>query len=205
MPKIIPIVEGYGEINAVPILIRRILQERFQRYDWSVGVPKRAHGLPILRQELEKYISYAEKEEDIAGILILLDLDDGCPKDKALSLAAAVRGLYHHVPVAIVLAHREYEAWFLASIESLKEQYELPSEITAPPDAESIRGAKQWITDHMPPGRIYKETTHQPAMSALFDLDLAASRSRSFRRLVSAIAQILNASEDSNEVTPNLA
>jgi hypothetical protein len=32
MPKIVPIVEGAGEVNAVPILCTKLLYER-QRYD----------------------------------------------------------------------------------------------------------------------------------------------------------------------------
>jgi len=44
-------------------------------------------------------------------------LDDGCPAEEAAELAEQVRGLYLRSPVAIVFAHREYEAWFLASME----------------------------------------------------------------------------------------
>jgi hypothetical protein len=205
MPKIIPIIEGDGEIEAVPILLRRILTERLLRYDWTVSTPKQAHSLPVLRRDLEKYIRYAESEPGSAGILIILDLDDGCPKDEALSLASAVRELYHRVPVAIVLAHKEYEAWFLAGIESLAGQHNLSLKITAPPNCEDIRDAKRWISEHMPPGKIYKETTHQAAMSACFDLEHAADRSRSFQRLISAIESILNAPEHSNAVTPNIS
>lgn len=196
MPKIIPIVEGDGDVAAVPNLIRRILGERFQRYDWSVGHPKRAHSLAVLRRDLEKYILYAESESDCAGTLILLDLDDGCPMQEALALDISIRAIHHFLPVAIVFACKEYETWFLASIESLAGQYTLPAEISAPVDVEKIRGAKEWITDRMAPGRIYKETDHQPAMSAYMDLELAANRSRSFRRLISAIEDLLQANEN---------
>jgi len=203
MPSIIPIVEGPGDGEAAPILIRRILYEVFQKYDWSVGNPKCVHSLSILRRDLEKYIRYAELEVGSAGILILLDLDDGCPWLEAQSLVESIHRIKHHLPIAVVLAYREYEAWFLASIERFSGQYALPKEIETPPDVEIIRGAKEWITERMAPGKIYKETIHQAAMSAKMDIPLAAHRSRSFRRLIQAVEDLLKATNHADNVTPN--
>jgi hypothetical protein len=58
-------------------------------------------------------------------------------------------------------------------------------------DAEDIVNPKQWLTDRMPPGRAYKETADQPALSSHIDLDLAHANSRSFRRLCHAVEQLL--------------
>ena len=205
MPRmIIPIVEGNGDLAAVPILVRRILIEIFGTTEWDAGAPKRAKSLSVLRRDLEKYIRYAELETDSAGILIVLDLDDGCPWQEAQSLAASIRKLPHHLPIAIVLACKEYEAWFLASIETFSGRYSLPDGMIAPPDVERIRGAKEWITDHMVEGKIYKETIHQPAWSAQMNLSLAANRSRSFRRLIHAVEELLRAEISPDRVTPSI-
>ncbi len=100
-----------------------------------------------------------------------------------------------------MLAHREYEAWFLASIESLAGQYGLPEEIQYVGDPEAKRGVKEWLSAHMPKGEPYDETYHQPKMTAKMDMDLAYSRSRSFRRMVHAVEQIIESSGP--RVTPD--
>lgn len=104
MPCIIPIVEGHGEINAVPLLVRRILYQQ-QWWHWSVSRPIQAGSLYKLKKKLAEFIAHAQKKKDCGGILILLDLDDGCPADEAANLAEQVRRLYLRCPVAIVFAH----------------------------------------------------------------------------------------------------
>lgn len=202
MPKIIPIVEGDGDISAVPILIRRLLAEYFNEYSWDVGTPKRAHSLPAFRKKLGQFIQYAQSESDCGAILILLDLDDGCPKEQAQQLAIDIQKEYRQCPILIVLAHREYESWFLSSAEMLAGKYSLSVDLVAPDNPEHLRDAKGWLTKNMPAGLIYKETTHQPAMTNLIDFDLTMERSRSFRRLVHALEQLLNADVGTAFVSP---
>lgn len=65
-------------------------------------------------------------------------------------------------------------------------------------DIETIRDVKGWITKHMPKKpqpKIYKETFHQTEMTKLIDVDAAIQASRSFRRLVHAIEEIVTATE----------
>ena len=111
MPRLVPIVEGYGDLEAVPLLLRRILLDRHWSH-WSVAAPKRAGSLAALKKNLGQFIQYAQLEKDCGGILVLLDLDDGCPKKEAYTLAAQVHQLHPRYPVAVVLVHREYETWF---------------------------------------------------------------------------------------------
>jgi len=202
MPKIVPIVEGDGELEAVPILLRRILFEHIQNFDWQVSRPKKAHSLPVLRKKLAEYIRYAQIEPECAGILILLDLDDGCPEEEACNLAIEIRNLSPSYPVAVVMAHREYEAWFLASLETLAGEYDLPAGLTYEGNVEDLRGVKEWISRHMPAGKIYKETIHQPSMSRQIDLHNSSGRSRSFNRLLSAVEQILHPPEGISRLNP---
>ena len=91
------------------------------------------------------------------------------------------------------MAHREYEAWFLATVESLRGVRGILPEATPHPNPESPRGAKEALEERMQAGFSYAERTDQPALSGRFDLSAAYARCRSFRRLVSAIGQLIQA------------
>jgi len=78
MPCIVPIVEGHGEKEAVPLLLRRILSS-YEMWHWTVARPIQVGNLNKLKMKLPSFIKYALKYKDCAGILIILDLDDGCP------------------------------------------------------------------------------------------------------------------------------
>ncbi len=194
MPCIVPIVEGDGDMKAVPLLLRMILQHH-QWFDWSVAPPKKARGLSALKRKLGSFIRYAEKERDCSAILILLDLDDGCPRDEACDLADRVRQLRSTTPIAVAFAHREYEAWFLASLATIAGSYGLSPDLVYDGDVEGRRGVKEWLTRQMPRGQGYKETIHQVKFTSRIDLDHASCRSRSFRRLCHAVEQLVQAAD----------
>ena len=158
-----------------------------------------------MRKRLDDFVRYAYKEKDCGAILIILDLDDGCPADEARALAEKVRKLNPRCPVAIVLAHREYETWFLASLDTIAGSHNLPPDLTFEGNIEDKRGAKEWLTAHMPAGQAYKPHVDQASFTHLIDLDLARQRSRSFRRLCHAIkelVQIADAPQVPGRVTP---
>jgi hypothetical protein len=203
MPKIVPIVEGPGDIEAIPELLRRILFELHHVYDWEIAKPLKANSLTYLRTNVNSYLRYAHGIPGCGAILIVLDLDDGCPKNEALSFADEIRHTYHFsYPISVVLAHREYEAWFLASLDSIAGYCDLPEGLSYPSLVENIRGAKEWLTRQMPPGVAYRETHHQVRMTQLIDLNLAQTRSRSFQRLCHAISQLTTTNLTSDFVTP---
>ena len=93
--------------------------------------------------------------------------------------------------IQVVLARREYEAWFVAAAESIAGHRGLRSDMTAPAHPESVRNAKGWLTSHMPPGRAYKETRDQPALTYIFDLDQARRRAPSFDKMWRTVVQLL--------------
>lgn len=192
MPTLVPIVEGDGDAVAMPVLLRKILVE-LQAYDWTVGHPKKAGGIRSLTSKLDSFLSYAQRENDCGAILIVQDLDDGCPLHDASKLAQQVQQLQIPVPVAVVLAHHEYEAWFLASLATVAGHHGLPAELVHPGDVESRRGVKEWLSKQMPRGRAYKERVDQVKWTHLIDLPLARQHSRSFRRLCHAVEQVLAA------------
>lgn len=198
MHKIVPIVEGDGEVEAVPVLLRRILA-RAGRWDVQVARPKNAHGVGNLAtaEGIEKFIRYAVIHPECSAVLVMRDNDNGCAMRLARSLAGYARRAAPRVPVAVVCPTREYEAWFLASLETiagspLEERRGLSETARYNGDVERPRDVKRWLTRHMPEGRAYKETEDQASMSALLDIDLAMRRSRSFRRLVRAVEDLLS-------------
>ena len=194
MPKIIPIIEGQGEIEAVPTLLYKILHD-LQQWQWQIGKPFRANSLGRLKKYLTSLLRKASNRKDCGAILILLDLDDGCAVDTAKQLVDEVRKLKLAQPVAIVFAVREYEAWFLASLPTIIGHYSLPSDLIYEGDIESKRDVKGWFAQRMGPSKRYNPTTHQKLFTSLIDIELAYENSRSFRRLYHAIEQLLEAAE----------
>ena len=113
--------------------------------------------------------------------LILLDADDDSPAILAKEIEQRARNLIPHRRISVVLAHREYEAWFIAAAESLNNQRGFTVSVSEIIDAETTRDAKGWIKARMV-SRSYGEMTDQPAFSARMDLQQAFDRSRSFRK-----------------------
>ncbi len=68
-----------------------------------------------LHQErgVQKAGELVRRKGDAAALLLLRDEDDGCPKDLAPVAARWLRKLSLPFPSAVVLAHREFEAFFL--------------------------------------------------------------------------------------------
>ena len=200
MPAIVPIVEGDGEEEAFPPLLRRLLYEQ-DHYDITVTSPYNAQGRTKLTRPggIEAYLRYAASEPDAAGIIVLLDLeDDNCAADLARELAARARNVYLNLPVAIVVVVRAYEAWFLASIETIrgkrvKRLAFLPDDTEPPPEPETVRSPKSWLKERLVAGRFYKETLDMAPLTALLDCALVRRRSRSFRRLDHAIEELIAA------------
>jgi hypothetical protein len=177
------IVEGHGEVDALPILLRRFVPVVSPDVYPAVQPPFRRARSSLLKQGgLEHAVELAIRGLPMPGaVLVLLDSDDDCPKERAPALKArAARTAAGRCPVALILAKCEFENWFIAAAESIAGHAGLPSVLVAPPDPESIRGAKEWLREHMVPGRTYSPTINQPALAATFDLNLARQRAPSF-------------------------
>jgi hypothetical protein len=201
--RIAAIVEGHGECEAVPILIRRIAQTIDPGFVLRILPPLRIPASRLLKQgEMERSLDFAARKlEGRGGIVIIVDCDweNCCPAEEGpllLKRALATRG---DVPIAVVLAKREFEAWFLAATESLRGKFGLPGNLESPAYPESIRGAKEWLTDKMPPGRAYAETTDQPAFAAVFDMN-TARRADSFDKCYRDIKNMLEQLRQSESI-----
>lgn len=182
-------------MEAAPVLLRRLLHEEHQRYDWQVD-PKhtmKVWGLHKLRQNLPKFIEHL-RGKACDGAMILLDLEDQLPCQEAPALAEEIAALQPlPFPVVIVFACREYEAWFLAGITSIAARStHFAAGLTYPADPEAKRGAKEWLAKHMPSTIKYKEVLHQEHFTRLLDF-AQARRAASFQRLERALQELLAA------------
>ena len=193
MSTIVAIVEGPGEVDAIPILIRRIAATAVPDVVPHVPRPIRVKRDRFLKEnELERYVDLAARLSGRdGGVLIVLDADDDCPPELAATILRRATRARSDRPIKVVLARREYEAWFLAAVDSIAGRRGLPNDITAPNAAESIRDAKGWLTSRMPPGRAYKETRDQPALTSLFDLATARRGAPSFDKMWRTVTQLL--------------
>ena len=81
-----PIVEGQGEEAAVPLLLRR-LRDEAQAWGLEVARPHRRRRTQLVKKDsLQTAVRVAALRQDCAGILVLFDADDDCPKELAPTL-----------------------------------------------------------------------------------------------------------------------
>jgi hypothetical protein len=211
MPRyvIVPIVEGFGELTAVPVLIKRWLRHRnFHRnVEVDVNGPVRASGVDALKvphdedDELgvEYYVGIAMlRSPDI--ILVILDADKECPRTLGHSLLARARVLVPpDYPIGVVVANREYEAWFLAAFPSAQFRAGLsglgfsPSRGSLPrgTDIEGIADCKGYVAKLLSLKK-YEPTIHQAKLTEHLPFSVGMSRrSRSFRKLLRELGSLM--------------
>lgn len=147
------IVEGHGEADAARILVQRIANELLGRSIWTLP-----HTLRLPSGTIRN------RPGDLARHLTL----------------AAARGLRSDRPLAVVVASREYEGWFLAAAESL--------ELPPCENPEGVRDAKGWLRRAQ---GSYSPTVDQAGMTARFDLGIARERADSFDKLCRELERLL--------------
>jgi hypothetical protein len=185
-----PIVEGHGEVAAFPVLLRR-LRDLAQAFALDINAPIRRKRSELVQEAgLRRSIQLARIQPDCGCIVVLFDSDKDCPKKVAPQLLEWAEAEAGQIPCRIILATKEYEAWFLASIESLRGQRGIKDDAVSHPDPETPRGAKSHLEERMRLGRSYDERADQPALSAKFDMRPAYQKCRSFRHLVKAFGEL---------------
>lgn len=185
MTRVASIVEGHGEVQALPVLLRRFNA-------WLPGGPY-VDPLPPIRVSRDRFLN---KEDDFRSklmlaaarsgmdgwVLIVLDADDDCPAQLAHDILGRARRYVGDRKLSVVLAKREFEAWFIAAAHSLDGYRRFEMREDRLMDAERPRDAKGWMREHMS-GDTYREVLDQPAFASRFDLQQAFDNSRSFRKL----------------------
>ena len=185
---IVPIVEGHGDVKAVPVLLRRLVDAAQAWESIRIDRPIRRKRSQLVDQDaLRKSVRLAGLRGD--AVLVIFDSDDDCPVEIAAQVQEWAVAEAGHLACEVVLANREYEAWFLAAVESLREHHGVKDDAVSHPHPESPRGAKGVLEAKMHIG--YSETTHQPAFSAMFCLSAAYAGCRSFRKLVGSFGRLV--------------
>lgn len=187
--RIVPIVEGHGEDQAIRILLQRIWAEFLGGEYVEVLKPFRKKRLKLVKpDELAQALDAAmqklqpSKSKDQALILVLLDADNDPPCILGPELLSLARTARSDADIACVIANVEYETWFVAAAESLSDFLDLSGDRLPAADPEQARQGKAWIQKRYR-GLKYSETVDQPAMTQAMDLALCRQRSPSFRKL----------------------
>jgi hypothetical protein len=169
------VVEGRGDLAAVPLLIRSHLHSTGYFPDiLGKPVPFHGKGNATATGGIEGYVATAALRPGCLGVLVVLDADNeaACEQGPEL-LARALTAV--GCPVVVALAERDYEDWLYSSVETLA---------LAPGASfsESQRG-KAVIAEMLAPKK-YVKPTWQPRLTTRMDLHLARSRSTSLDRLL---------------------
>jgi hypothetical protein len=204
---ILAIVEGHGEERAVPVLLRRWFLHRryhnFETRDLAIRAPgSGALKCPHDAEEdlgIESYVAIAAAERP-DGILVVLDADDECRKREKTSqkglgpeLRDRARAVAPHIPIEVVIANREYEAWFLAGLTALRRAAKVPPGEDVPKESiERLRDCKKPLRSLL--GRPYEETIDQPDFTEALPFTPGMSkRSPSYGKLMRALAALTRA------------
>jgi hypothetical protein len=186
-----PIVEGHGDSQAVPVLLRRIANELYAFYALEVLRPIRMPRTKATNEvELRRAVELARLKgaeaaalDDTTFVLMLLDADD----DPPCMLAPRLLRSAHRddVDVSVVLANVEFETWFVGAASSLEDFLDL-SAGGPPPQPEIQRCKKAWI-EHRFKGN-YGESIDQEKLAARMDLAICRATCPSFDKLCRELA-----------------
>jgi hypothetical protein len=192
------IVEGHGEVRAAPGLLHRLLKDLapgrfihlFEPYRLprtrlvNADDPSLARALALARSKITNFRSGR------GAVLVMLDADGDCPATKAQEIVSRATHTAPDLPLSVVLAKQEFEAWLLAGAQSLRTSPRVRPDASPPADPEAILGAKEFLERNiLRPGLSYRETTDQPALTRILSLAEAES-CRSFRKLKAELAGI---------------
>lgn len=198
MQRLVCIVEGQGDVQAVPRLCARVLnalgasgwyvdedpirRPRSQLVDERVASPSR----PCREEGLRKALAIAEARRP-AAILVLCDSDDDCPGVWASSIEA-LEG--RPLPRAAVMAVREFEGWLLWTFDEAD-----LTRIKAT-NPERVRDAKGKL-ERLVPG--YMPTLHQQQLIQRVNVGRLRRLSRSFDKLVRTLSLICKVEASARE------
>lgn len=191
--RVAAIVEGHGEVQALPILIQRIWIELLGCEFVDVLTPpirQKRHQLATNKDgALSNAVCLAANKlessrtdlEDPELILVLVDADDDLPCKLGPDMQAVAANARRDFDVACVVANVDFETWFVAASLSLMKFWKHPGEFLPPTDPEGKNG-KGWVKKRFN-GAKYSETIDQAKLTAQMDLTACRSVSRSFDKL----------------------
>ncbi len=225
MRRLVLFVEGRGDVNAAPTLVKRLLSEKGEWNDVLLDdQPFQVKSLGNLVKsdfrEWKRLLGASIRtRRDVGGVLLILDGDIEGPGGNEFCAAATARklagaaipvGAGKGFSVAVVFARQEYETWLIAGVSSLAGRRlphgRLIDPVARPPEGdleEGPRDAKGWLSDVVGGG--YSPPRDQAALTSLVDLGTIRARElRSFRRLESALSGLLAAFRNGEHIVSPL-
>ncbi|WP_425442995.1 DUF4276 family protein [Stigmatella aurantiaca] len=202
------IVEGQGEEHSIPALVHRWISVRglhgrltlASRVVTAKGVGRlKAPYDPARHVGIEHYVEAAMRGRP-DGLLVLLDADDECLKRSrgnglAQELLERARSHARGCPVSVVVADREFEAWFLEYLDLLWEAGCFPDLSTRPEpilNAHERAGCKRAVGRTM--GTAYNPAVHQRTLVAGLPVDTRIEGGpRSYRKLMKELSRLADA------------
>ncbi len=188
--RLVCVVEGKGEVEAIPNLCSRILLE-LGVHDWFVDPApirqSRGHLVdarvrspmrPAKDGTFDHAVQVALRRRADA-VLVVCDSDDDCP---AIWGPSALQKLTTICRGAAVMAQREYESWLLHGVPLARD--------LEPDLIDNRRDAKKLLRESYPR---YLPSTHQLALTRELDIRRCWARSDSFDKLVRSIASLTGA------------
>ncbi len=194
--RIVPIVEGHGEKEAVGILLRRVWYEMLRGEYIEVLKPIRRPrskfisppnlNSQVKQDEIRRACGLAmlmlDKGDDLASrILLLLDAEPDCPKELAPKLHDVVQRECGGIGIT-VLPNMEFESWFVAAAESLHEHFQ-DADLSRLNSVDREVHGKRWVQQHFSTSDSYSETTDQAKLTSKMDLQRCRENSQSFDKL----------------------
>ncbi len=187
MSKILLVVEGDGDVKAVPTLVRRILHGH-GLYDVELLPAQKRGDLSKVKGRFDDYFNAALKWS--APILWVMDFDCDdceCVAEASSKLYQKALQLRPEWPFKVVFIPKEFETLFLVEQIAARDVLGITTDFQFPDNPEQIRGAKEVLSKALPSGRSYKETVHQEKIAAQVDIDVLRDASSCFRHLEDSV------------------
>jgi hypothetical protein len=205
MKRLVLLVEGEGDVLAVPALVGRLLTElpgELQGQLFLDNAPMRIGGLHQItgrrQADLTRHLGNASRRRNFGAALLVLDGDADhvedqlfCAVEVARTLAerATVAGAGTHFSFAAVFLRQEYESLLIAVADQLPGfNHETP--LPATPE-EAPRGAKGWLHANLTEG--YNPTDRQLELTRAVTNWAPVYLLRVFRRLIHALQELAGA------------
>lgn len=180
-PHIGIVVEGRGDLDAVPILLRKWLRENGINSD-ILGKPVQCLGRDNALKEggIEGKVAIAAARPGCRAVIVILDGEGDAVCELGPELLTRATEGAQGKPVVVSLADGKFEDWIIASAETLG----LP-DLRYQPD----RGSISLLKEALHPDK-YIKPVWQPRLSAAVDLNIAAGRSVSLSRLLRRVLEL---------------
>lgn len=202
MLYVFPIVEGQGDERAIPVLIRNLLNNRFEHYEFEVLHPYRmpkgkmkqpSEWPPVSTLVFNRLKERMSAPTDKGLVLVMCDADDDCPVELKATIQQNVVVPADKIELHFVAPSREYETWFLSAVQCFTGHQDCVDPIPDVNNLNQIRDAKGYFEQHiLKPNRFYSETVDQAKFSAIIDFAaIPENNCRSLKRFVDIFARIL--------------